>query len=256
MTVSSELDDARDALDRSAESIQVWDSEILLRAVAWVAILQGLLGGLAATLTFRRGEELTGAAVAIPVVAFAAVYPRLRSRGMRTILILACLVFCVYVADQVGMDAPYDGWGDNRVEVAPVIACLLYSAGGALLLRRSRLGRDALLALAGAWVVSLAPDVVKTLSRSSTSVPRDLRSHFLMWALLLPPLFVCATLASQAGRSVFAKPQPTQALAPLTSLRYERGSARAWAAALTVPLACLVTIYFLHDIGSVLRSLW
>lgn len=178
MSDSSELDDARDALDRSAEAFQVWESEILLRAVAWVAILQGLLGGLAATVTYRRGEELLGAAVAIAVVACAAVYPWLKSWGMRIVLVLACLTIGLYGANQFESD-PYPGYvydyGGNSVAVAPLIACLLYSGAGVLLLRRSRLGRDVLLALAGAWVIHLAPGVMRFLSESSTSVPRDLR---------------------------------------------------------------------------------
>lgn len=247
----------REALDWSAEALRVMESEILLRSAAWVAILQGALGALAAALRYRWGEELKGAAVAIPVVACLAVYPWLGSWVTRILLVLACLVICLFTASQIEPDPLRGGW-DETFELAPILVCLTHAAMGALLLQRSRLGRDVLLALAGSWLVRFLPGAISGYLMVSASrvFARGVGEHFVTWALLFPSGFVSVALVSRAGRSSLLLTTPHTPLASITGLWRCGASVRAWAAVLMIPLTCLLSVAYFSSLGSALRGLW
>ncbi len=258
-------------VDGRAIPFRTWEHELMLRAAAWVAMVQGAALACGVDARWRRswaGPEnwpflvLAGLMVVGWLCA--------RSREPRVLLAVAGTAFFVALVVPGGL--PRLPWFSARPGgIAVVVAAVVYLASGLLLLWRRALARDLLLVLTGAWLVSLGPAVVDAFTRNTNRTawgmwgggtvyhlitPSPIEVAFVAASWMFPPAFVLLTMLSRAGRSLFVGGGAAARFAPFATLRHGPPTARGWAALLVVLLAPFGSLATLGDLEKLLRLPW
>ena len=241
-------------IDGRAIPFQAWEHELMLRAAAWVAVVQGVAMAYVAGNRWMRWHLVMDAWPLASMIALVGIgWLCVQSRGARTTLVVTGVVFfLVLVLGGAWTSNSTYRWRLERV--MPLASGLIYGSAGLLLLWRSALARDVLLVLGGAWLVVLGPPVLEDLSewpsfgRSGTPV------EVVAW--LLPPAFVFLTLLSRAGRSLFVDEAAGARLAPFASIRQGPPTARGWASIVVVVLTLFGTAATLDTLERLVRNVW
>ncbi len=259
-------------IDGRAIPFQAWEHELMLRSVAWVALVQGAVMAYVAGARWLRTPIIAEEWPVVFVVGVIAVgLMSVRSRVARSI-VAATGVVC-FVTMVCGGEFPTFRSTSSKVDLlVPFLAGVAYAVAGGTLLWRRTLARDVLLALSCAWLLVVGPGVIEALSNLTTFSQQTanpyafygMTSHpfeptelmLVAAAWLLPPAFVLLTMLSRAGRSLFVEDATHSRLAPFTSLRKGPPTARGWAAFIVLLLTLLGSAFTLEQIGKLVRRAW
>lgn len=247
-------------VDGRAIPVREWERELTLRCAGWIAIAQATVVGASQwwglgypqfwKVWWKFGLCAALAAGGLVVV---------RARPLKIALAVVFLG-CLAAGDTI-LNTVYGQFVSPHLtrrlqSLLPCCACL---AGGVLLLRRRTIGRDLLLVMAFARLVSLAPLVYRWLcldplflgsyysynySEAAAKGPVD------VLVAVAPPIFVLGTMLAGPGRALLPAPTETARLAPLSSLFRGGASLRAWGA---VALLLATLAGSLHSADSLAR---
>lgn len=220
--------------------VSVWERESILRCAAWTAIVQATILGASsmwrlAYMPAASEMRIPGLCVALTVTGFLLVRARV-FKGVLALLVLGQIGAMLLCISDCRAPITALGCREQLPSLLPVLACV---AGGMLLMRARPLGRDLLLVLSFAWLVSALPEFIDwtnpkhSSGTGLTSGPlrfdRDYGAIGLpgAFATVAPPLFVLLTMVKRPGRSVLPPTVVFVRLSPLRSMTRTRPTRRA-----------------------------
>lgn len=247
-------------VDGRAIPVREWERELTLRCAGWIAIVQAMVVGASQWwgIGYSPGGNewwRLGLCAALIVGGMVVV----RARPLR--IALSCVFLGCFAAQFMIMSTVRgsNSFSSSTGRLQSLLPCCACIAGGVLLLRRRAIGRDLLLVLAFARLVSLGQPVYRWLCRHPTYLGYYYSYYYLdpaakglvdVLVAVVPPIFVLGTMLAGPGRALLPVPTETARIAPLSSLFQGGVSLRAWGA---VALLLATLVGTLHTAGSLSR---